>query len=78
MIRRNRRLGYAIDNILTGCKLLDLELPDLILEHKQTVEQITNTLRDINNKAKEVETLLLTVGNIYEKFVPIDERNVEQ
>lgn len=77
--RRNRRLGYAIDNILTGCKLLLAELnpDDFLPEHRTYVDLAKERITTVYIDSQQAEKYLLSIGSIYETLIP-RERNIEQ
>ena len=70
--RRNRRLGYAMDNVLEGCKLL---LEELKSEHYDSEERIhamaaINGIDQLMADSKKIESCLLAIGNIYVHLIP--------
>lgn len=73
--RRSRRIGYAMDHILVGCSRLKEELEDNRLgqENEKAIAVMLDDLREINLMAKEIESLLLTMDDIYKPAIP---RNV--
>lgn len=70
--RRDRRLGYSIDNILVGCEMLLEELnsgrydPD----RSAPIAFAIHRLHQIKDDAKMVEAKLKTIGNIYAPAIP--------